>query len=74
MQYVEWNYWDDNFMNNFRVPSGLEDVSKFPNLFDRLYESRKKEPKWRREELEKLAGRNFIRVFQAVEDVSIHPT
>jgi len=52
-----------------RVPEGLEDVSKYPNLFDRLYESQEGEPTWTKEDLEKLAGRNLIRVFQAVEAV-----
>ncbi|XP_072756295.1 dipeptidase 1 isoform X2 [Anoplolepis gracilipes] len=51
------------------MPIGLEDVSKYPDLFDRLYENRKGEPIWTREDLEKLAGRNLIRVFQAVETV-----
>lgn len=54
-----------------RMPIGLEDVSKYPDLFDRLYENREGEPTWTREDLEKLAGRNFIRVFQAVEAVNI---
>lgn len=49
------------------MPEGLEDVSKYPDLFDRLYESRKGEPTWTKEDLEKLAGRNLIRVFQATE-------
>jgi membrane dipeptidase len=49
------------------MPQGLDDVSKYPDLFDRLYESREDEPTWTKEDLEKLAGRNFIRVFQAVE-------
>lgn len=53
-----------------RMPMGLEDVSKYPDLFDRLYENREGEPTWTREDLEKLAGRNFIRVFQAVEAVN----
>ncbi|XP_003705702.1 dipeptidase 1 isoform X2 [Megachile rotundata] len=48
------------------MPEGLEDVSKYPDLFDRLYES-DVEPKWTKEELEKLAGRNLIRVFKDVE-------
>jgi len=53
------------------MPVGLEDVSKYPDLFDRLYESREGEPTWTKEDLEKLAGRNLIRVFQAVEAVAI---
>lgn len=51
------------------TPQGLEDVSKYPNLFDRLYQYRPGEPTWTREDLEKLAGRNLIRVFHAVEAV-----
>ncbi|KAL0129015.1 hypothetical protein PUN28_004016 [Cardiocondyla obscurior] len=51
------------------MPVGLEDVSKYPDLFDRLYESREGEPRWTKEDLEKLAGRNLIRVFQATEAV-----
>lgn len=58
-------------MKLIRMPVGLEDVSKYPDLFDRLYESREGEPKWTREDLEKLAGRNLIRVFQATEAVKI---
>ncbi|XP_076249858.1 dipeptidase 1 [Calliopsis andreniformis] len=50
------------------VPEGLEDVSKYPELFDRLYDNTT-EPRWTKEELEKLAGRNLIRVFKAVEAV-----
>lgn len=52
------------------MPVGLEDVSKYPDLFDRLYEGREGEPTWTKEDLEKLAGRNLIRVFQAVEMVA----
>ena len=52
-----------------RVPVGLEDVSKYPDLFDRLYENQEGEPTWTKEDLEKLAGRNFIRVLQAAEGV-----
>ncbi|XP_011863886.1 PREDICTED: dipeptidase 1-like isoform X1 [Vollenhovia emeryi] len=51
------------------MPVGLEDVSKYPDLFDRLYESREGEPTWTKEDLEKLAGRNLIRVFEAAEAV-----
>ncbi|XP_065205470.1 dipeptidase 2-like [Planococcus citri] len=48
---------------------GLEDSSKFPALFDRLAKPQNKEPKWVKEDLEKLAGLNFLRVFQEVEKV-----
>ncbi|XP_031847544.1 dipeptidase 1 isoform X2 [Nomia melanderi] len=50
------------------VPEGLEDVSNYKDLFDSLYES-EANPQWTREDLEKLAGRNLIRVFKAVEAV-----
>jgi len=53
-----------------RMPIGLEDVSKYPDLFDRLAESRPGEPIWTGEDLEKLAGLNLIRVLQEVERVS----
>ncbi|XP_043278482.1 dipeptidase 1-like isoform X2 [Venturia canescens] len=51
------------------LPRGLEDVSKFPDLFDHLYDNRNNETSWTRTELEQLAGRNLIRVFSAVERV-----
>jgi hypothetical protein len=54
----------------YRVPAGLEDVSKYPDLFDRLAESRTGEPAWSSEDLQKLAGLNFIRVLEEVEKVS----
>lgn len=49
-----------------RVPKGLEDVSKYPYLFAALLES----DKWTEEDIAKLAGRNLIRVFKEVEEVS----
>ncbi|KDR16715.1 dipeptidase 1-like [Zootermopsis nevadensis] len=52
-----------------RVPTGLEDVSKYPDLFDRLANSRPWEPEWSTEDLEKLAGLNLIRVLEEVEKV-----
>jgi microsomal dipeptidase-like Zn-dependent dipeptidase len=51
----------------FRVPVGLEDVSRYPYLFAELLES----DRWTEEDLAKLAGRNLIRVFKQVEQVSI---
>ncbi|OAD53707.1 Dipeptidase 1 [Eufriesea mexicana] len=57
-----------DFDGVLRMPEGLEDVSKYPDLFDLIFESNV-EPRWTKEELEKLAGRNLIRVFQAVENV-----
>ncbi|XP_076376927.1 dipeptidase 1 isoform X2 [Megalopta genalis] len=50
------------------MPEGLEDVSKYTNLFDRLYES-DVNPRWTKADLEKLAGKNLIRVFKGVEAV-----
>ncbi|CAG7722330.1 unnamed protein product [Allacma fusca] len=44
-------------------PKGLEDCSKYPNLFKALL----KTGDWTVEDLEKLAGKNILRVFQAVE-------
>ncbi|KAJ8955864.1 hypothetical protein NQ318_005412, partial [Aromia moschata] len=49
------------------TPIGLEDVSKYPDLFDLL---KKLNPeRWTIGNLEKLAGRNFVRVFKEVEKV-----
>ncbi|CAH0551698.1 unnamed protein product [Brassicogethes aeneus] len=48
-------------------PKGLEDTSKYPDLFDLLREQNK--TKWTVENLEKLAGRNFIRVFKTNEKI-----
>ncbi|XP_076669175.1 dipeptidase 1 [Andrena cerasifolii] len=50
------------------APEGLEDVSKYPEIFNSLYSS-KTEPRWTKEDLGKLAGKNLIRVFEAVEAV-----
>lgn len=50
----------------FRTPRGLEDVSQYPNLFATLME----DPSWSEEQLKKLAGLNFIRVFSTAEQVS----
>lgn len=46
------------------MPLGLEDVSKYPALFDALIANG-----WSRDDLGKLAGENLLRVFQTVEDV-----
>jgi membrane dipeptidase len=51
------------------VPDGLEDVSKYPALFDMLAEDGHGFVPWTAEELKKLAFLNFIRVFKAVEHV-----
>ncbi|XP_075225894.1 dipeptidase 1-like [Lycorma delicatula] len=47
------------------TPRGLEDVSQYPNLFATLME----DPSWGEEQLKKLAGLNFIRVFSTAEQV-----
>ncbi len=48
------------------MPIGLEDVSKYPNLFARLLDHG-----WSEEELSKLAGKNIIRVLEDNEKVFI---
>ena len=50
-----------------RVPKGLEDVSKYVELFSALYAS----GKWTIQELKQLAGLNFLRVWREVEQVCI---
>jgi membrane dipeptidase len=47
----------------------LEDVSKYPALFDKLSEEGLDYEPWTRDELQKLAGLNLIRVMKAVENV-----
>ena len=51
------------------VPEGLEDVSKYPALFDLLAEEGHDWKPWTADELKKLAGLNLIRVFKEVEAV-----
>lgn len=51
------------------TPVGLEDVSKYPNLFDKLAEEGHGYEPWTKEELKNLAGLNLIRVFRDVERV-----
>eukprot|EP00093_Oithona_nana_P014265 14265.XXX_825187_822227_1 [CDS] Oithona nana genome sequencing. len=48
-----------------KTPMGLEDTSKYPNLFAALLEDR--EFFWSKEDLGKLASANLIRVFKEVE-------
>lgn len=52
-----------------KAPEGLEDVSKYPDLFDRLRKPLPDEPHWSTNDLKKLAGLNLIRVFKEVEKV-----
>jgi len=49
----------------FRTPTGLEDVSKYPELFAELLARG-----WSEGDIQKLAGLNLIRVFKAVEQVN----
>ncbi|XP_058065512.1 dipeptidase 1-like [Anopheles bellator] len=55
------------------VPAGLDDVSKYPDLFDMLaegvYRTGETFVPWTREELRALAGENLLRVFGEVERV-----
>jgi len=48
------------------VPTGLEDVSKYVELFSALYAS----GKWTVQDLKQLAGLNFLRVWREVESVA----
>ncbi|XP_046571041.1 dipeptidase 1-like [Haliotis rubra] len=48
------------------LPVGLEDVSTYPKLFEELVRRG-----WTDEELQKLAGRNLMRVFKAAEKVKM---
>ncbi|KAJ4446489.1 hypothetical protein ANN_13185 [Periplaneta americana] len=51
-----------------RTPLGLEDVSRYPYLLAELLGS----GRWTEADLQKLAGKNLIRVFKKVEEVSVH--
>ncbi|KAF7995401.1 hypothetical protein HCN44_006508 [Aphidius gifuensis] len=48
-----------------KTPRGLEDVSRYPELFAELLRS----GKWNVEDLKKVAGLNLLRVFRQVEKV-----
>lgn len=50
-------------------PTDLADVSKYPDLFDRLAEDGHGYEPWSENDLKKLAGLNLIRVFRQVEAV-----
>ena len=56
---------DKGICSHFRTPEGLEDVSRYPYLFAELL----KDDSWSEEDLKKLAGLNFLRVFRTVEQV-----
>ncbi|XP_051170675.1 dipeptidase 1-like [Leptopilina boulardi] len=47
------------------TPTGLEDVSRYPQLFATLLE----DPLWTEEDIKKLAGLNLLRVFAKVEQI-----
>ena len=55
-----------NYLSFKSAPVGLEDVSKYPALFSTLLAS----GMWTIEDLKKLAGLNFLRVFREVERVN----
>lgn len=50
-----------------RVPSGLEDVSKYPDLVAELLRRQ-----WKEEEVKGALSENLLRVFEAVEKASNH--
>lgn len=50
------------------TPTGLEDVSRYPQLLATLLE----DPSWTEEDIKKLAGLNLLRVFAKVEQVRRH--
>lgn len=50
----------------YSVPTGLEDVSTYPNLLEELL----KNGTWTEQDLKKLIGINFLRVFRQAESVS----
>lgn len=47
------------------TPTGLEDVSRYPQLLATLLE----DPAWTEDDIKKLAGLNLLRVFAKVEQV-----
>jgi membrane dipeptidase len=49
------------------TPLGLEDVSRYPYLLAELLGS----GRWTEADLQKLVGKNLIRVFRKVEEVSL---
>jgi len=52
-------------LDSLRTPEGLENVSKFPNIFAALIET----GRWSELDMEHLAGKNILRVIQEVEHV-----
>jgi len=67
-----FNFYRSPFLSHLlrhaqRVPKGLEDVSRYPYLFAELLAD---SDRWTEEDIAKLAGKNLIRVFRHVEQVS----
>ena len=54
-----------DFWGGGKMPIGLEDTSRFPYLFAELIRRG-----WSDEDLKKLAGENFLRVFRTAEFVA----
>ncbi|XP_064082548.1 dipeptidase 1-like [Macrobrachium nipponense] len=50
-----------------KLPDGLQDVSRYPYLFAELLS----DPQWSNDDLQKLAGGNFLRVMRDVEKVRV---
>jgi len=66
--------WNDMFTGQvlkdyffLRTPRGLEDVSKYPDLFAELLRPGNN---WTSTDLQNLAGQNILRVMRRVEQVS----
>jgi len=51
----------------FSLPVGLEDASTYPGLFAELVRRG-----WQEEDLQKVAGRNIVRVFRQAERVYLY--
>jgi len=49
------------------LPVGLEDASTYPDLFAELVRRG-----WQEEDLQKVAGRNIVRVFRQAERVYLY--
>ena len=58
-------HWSHGFFCFRSTPTGLEDVSRYPQLLATLLE----DPTWTEEDIKKLAGLNLLRVFGKVEQV-----
>ena len=62
--YQHYDLHHQNNVPHYRVPEGLEDVSKFPDLVAELIDR-----EWGESDIKKLIGENLLRVFEAVEKV-----